>query len=82
MLEHDRAAARANLALRGLYVFTHDDAFGRAPAHELFERITVKARDDVNARSFSDYGTVEIRDTDLPSGVTLTTLAPRPLVLG
>ncbi|MEU8540716.1 type I-C CRISPR-associated protein Cas7/Csd2 [Streptomyces sp. NPDC048717] len=79
MLEHDRAAARANLTLRGLYVFTHDDAFGRAPAHELFERITVKARDDVNARSFSDYGTVEVRDTDLPPGVTLTTLVPSPL---
>ncbi|MEV8351935.1 type I-C CRISPR-associated protein Cas7/Csd2 [Streptomyces niveus] len=78
MLEHDRAAARANLALRGLYVFTHDDAFGRAPSHELFERITVKARDDVAARSFSDYGTVEVRDTDLPAGVTLTTLVPQP----
>ncbi|MFF9722502.1 hypothetical protein ACF1HA_13115 [Streptomyces gardneri] len=38
-----RRGARANLALRGLYVFTHGDAFGRAPAHELFERITVKA---------------------------------------
>ncbi|MFE7044608.1 type I-C CRISPR-associated protein Cas7/Csd2 [Streptomyces atratus] len=78
MLEHDRAAARANLALRGLYVFTHDDAFGRAPSHELFERITVKARDDVSARSFSDYGTVGVRDANLPPGVTLTTLIPRP----
>ncbi|MFE6985802.1 type I-C CRISPR-associated protein Cas7/Csd2 [Streptomyces griseus] len=77
MLEHDRAAARANLALRGLYVFTHDDAFGRAPSHELFERITVKARGDSSARCFSDYGTIEIRDTGLPPGVTLTTLLPR-----
>ncbi|WP_329151677.1 type I-C CRISPR-associated protein Cas7/Csd2 [Streptomyces anulatus] len=77
MLEHDRAAARANLALRGLYVFTHDDTFGRAPSHELFERITVKARGDSSARCFSDYGTLEIRDTDLPAGVTLTTLLPR-----
>lgn len=79
MREHDRAAARANLALRGLHIFTHDDAFGRAPSHELFERITVKARQDVSARSFADYGTVEVRDTDLPPGITLTTLIPRPL---
>ncbi|NEE61144.1 hypothetical protein EES47_13815 [Streptomyces sp. ADI98-12] len=77
MLEHDRAAARASLALRGLYVFTHDDAFGRAPSHELFDRITVKARGDVNARTFTDYGTVEVRDTDLPPGIALTTLLPR-----
>ncbi|MEE1928312.1 type I-C CRISPR-associated protein Cas7/Csd2 [Streptomyces sp. TRM 70351] len=76
MFEHDRAAARAGLALRGLYVFTHDDAFGRAPSHMLFDRIAVKPRGDASARSFADYGTVEVRDTDLPPGVTLASLLP------
>ncbi|MCX4626264.1 type I-C CRISPR-associated protein Cas7/Csd2 [Streptomyces sp. NBC_01443] len=55
-------------------VFTHDDAFGRAPAHTLLDRIHIKPLGDVSARSFTDYGTVEIRDTDLPAGITLTRL--------
>ncbi|MFI0941896.1 type I-C CRISPR-associated protein Cas7/Csd2 [Streptomyces sp. NPDC021020] len=74
MFDHDRAAARANMALRGLYVFTHEDAFGRAPAHTLLDLVAVKPLGDAGARSFTDYGTVEIHDADLPAGVTLTTL--------
>lgn len=74
MLDHDRAAARAALALRGLYIFTHEDAFGRAPAHTLLDLVKVKPLGDASARSFSDYGTIEIPDADLPAGVTLTTL--------
>ncbi|WP_052852143.1 type I-C CRISPR-associated protein Cas7/Csd2 [Streptomyces avicenniae] len=74
MFEHDRASARGALALRGLYVFTHDDAFGRAPSHTLFERITVKNLPDSTARSITDYGPIEVRDAELPSGVTLTRL--------
>ncbi len=56
MFEHDRSAARGMMATRGLYIFEHDSKMGNAPAHELFERITVK-RDDENkpARSFADY---------------------------
>ncbi|WP_328806683.1 type I-C CRISPR-associated protein Cas7/Csd2 [Streptacidiphilus fuscans] len=74
MFEHDRASARGSLALRGLYIFTHDDAFGRAPSHSLFDRIEVKQLHDATARSFTDYGTPDIDDTDLPAGVTLTRL--------
>jgi CRISPR-associated protein Csd2 len=74
MFDHDRAAARANMALRGLYVFTHEDAFGRAPAHTLLDLVAVKPLGDASARSFTDYGTVELHDADLPAGVTLTTL--------
>ncbi|UWM51792.1 type I-C CRISPR-associated protein Cas7/Csd2 [Streptomyces carpaticus] len=75
MFEHDRAAARAGLALRGLHVFTHDDAFGRAPAHELADLIGVTRRGDATARSLDDYQLTV--PTELPSGVTLTTLLPQ-----
>jgi CRISPR-associated protein Csd2 len=73
MFDHDRAAARGELNLRGLYVFTHDDKFGRAPARQLLDRVTVKGPGDATARSFSDYQ-VEVHDADLPEGVALTTL--------
>jgi CRISPR-associated protein Csd2 len=74
MFEHDRAAARTGLALRGLYVFTHDDAFGRAASHALLDRVTVKPLGDATARSFADYGTVNVNEADLPAGIILTTL--------
>ena len=56
MFEHDRSAARGQMATRGLYVFAHDSELGNAPAHALFERlkITPRAADQV-ARSFDAY---------------------------
>ena len=44
MFDHDRSATRGRLAPRGLYVFSHDNAFGSAPAHRLTERVTVPAQ--------------------------------------
>lgn len=73
MLDHDRAAARGELGLRGLYVFTHDDKYGRAPARGLLDRVRVKGPGDATARSFNDY-TVEVDEHDLPDGITLTRL--------
>lgn len=71
MFEHDRAAARGEMATRGLYVFKHDSKLGNAPAHRLFEHVACKKRDDVPvARDFSDYD-VTVRKDDLPSGVEL-----------
>jgi CRISPR-associated protein Csd2 len=56
MFEHDRSAARGMMATRGLYVFEHELPMGNAPAHELFDRITVKRKDGVTApRSIKDY---------------------------
>lgn len=56
MFEHDRSAARGEMATRGLYVFRHDSALGNAPAHTLFDRLQVKRNDGVEvARSFADY---------------------------
>ncbi|MFJ6893823.1 type I CRISPR-associated protein Cas7 [Streptomyces hokutonensis] len=55
MFDHDRAASRGEMALRGLYVFSHDDAYGRVPAHKLFDRIRVKSLGDSEARSWDEY---------------------------
>ncbi len=72
MFEHDRSAARGEMATRGLYVFKHDSELGNAPAHALFERIRIAGNTEV-PRSFSDY-TVAIDEANLPSGVTLSKL--------
>lgn len=69
MFEHDRSAARGEMATRGLYVFKHDSELGNAPAHALFERITVSKNTEV-PRGFGDY-TVAVNDADMPVGVTL-----------
>jgi CRISPR-associated protein Csd2 len=56
MFEHDRSAARGEMATRGLYVFKHDSELGNAPAHALFERLQIKPMNaGIAARSFADY---------------------------
>jgi len=57
MFEHDRSAARGQMATRGLIVFKHENALGKAPAHKLFERVKVarSGGDDRPARDFTDY---------------------------
>ncbi len=71
MFEHDRSAARGEMATRGLYVFKHDSQLGNAHAHSLFARIEPKLKAGVSVpRDFSDY-TVKINDHEWPKGVTL-----------
>jgi len=55
MFEHDRSAARGEMATRGLYVFKHESELGNAPAHALFDRLTVKRQSDDVARDFGAY---------------------------
>ncbi|HUW33036.1 MAG TPA: type I-C CRISPR-associated protein Cas7/Csd2 [Planctomycetota bacterium] len=71
MFDHDHSAARGKMNARRLIVFKHDSALGNAPAHKLFERVSVKRVTEGPARAFSDYG-VTIDQQSLPSGVTLT----------
>lgn len=71
MFEHDRSAARGQMATRGLYVFKHNSELGNAHAHALFDRIAVQRRAGVEvARGFGDYD-VSIAETGMPSGVEL-----------
>ena len=39
LFEFDRSAARGEMAVRGLWVFSHDNEKGNAPAHKLFELV-------------------------------------------
>ena len=68
MFEHDRSAARGKMCVRKLYVFKHDTALGNAPAHVLFDKLSIKKKDGVETpRSFSDY---EIKfGENMPEGV-------------
>jgi CRISPR-associated protein Csd2 len=68
MFEHDRSAARGEMATRKVIAFKHSSALGNAPAHELFERVKIGRNIDGEfrqidrrldnhppARVFSDY---------------------------
>lgn len=73
MMDNDRSAAR-NMAPQKLVVFKHQSALGNAPAHKLFERVSVKRKDGIAAaRQFSDY-VVDIKREGLPSGIELIEL--------
>ena len=72
LFDMDRSAARGLMSARGLYVFEHNSSLGEAPAHRLFERITIEKKPGVESpRSFGDY-VVTVRDEGLPAEVKLT----------
>jgi len=74
MWDLDRSASRGMMACRGLYVFSHENGLGNAPAHTLFNRVKPELKDGIEApRQFTDYE-VTVNDADLPQGVTLTKL--------
>ncbi|MBK3397189.1 MULTISPECIES: type I-C CRISPR-associated protein Cas7/Csd2 [Methylobacterium] len=82
MFDHDRSAARGEMATRKLVIFRHATALGNAPAHALFDRVRTlrvhkgeaheigaDATDNwPPARSFADYRVTVDRDR-LPEGV-------------
>jgi CRISPR-associated protein Csd2 len=82
MFEHDRSAARGEMATRKLLVFRHASALGNAPAQALFKRVKTwrvfqgerRAIGDERldnappARSFADYAITVDRE-GLPEGV-------------
>ncbi len=84
MFEHDRSAARGEMATRKLFVFRHSSPLGNAPAHKLFERVktwrTHKGErraigaDEIDnwpaARAFADY-VITVDSDGLPEGVEL-----------
>jgi CRISPR-associated protein Csd2 len=74
MFDHDRSASRGTMAPQKLIVFKHDSALGNAPAHKLFERVTVQRKSGVPvARSFSDYD-FAVNEANLPTGVKVIQL--------
>ncbi len=74
MWDLDRSASHGLMACRGLYIFSHESELGNAPAHTLFDRIEVKRNEGVEApRRFSHYR-AEVKEDNLPQGITLTRL--------
>lgn len=70
MLDHDRSAARGEMAARKLIVFKHQSPMGNARASELFDMVKIDRNgngDLTPARSFSDY-TVSLNG-EVPEGV-------------
>ena len=73
MFEHDRSAARGEMAARKLIVFEHENAMGNAPAHVLFDAVKVQRADgteDRPARNFADYR-VRVDAEGMPKGVSV-----------
>lgn len=56
MFDHDRSAARGEMASRKLIVFKHDSELGNAPASKLFDLVKVEKNcGDTPTRAFNDY---------------------------
>ncbi len=74
MFDHDHSAARGKMNARKLIVFKHDSMLGNAPAHKLFDLVTVKRKRSTDitkpARAFSEYD-VHIDRDNVPQGVIL-----------
>ncbi len=84
MFEHDRSAARGEMAMRRLVVFRHASTLGNAPAHELFARVKawrvfggdrhligdITADNCPPARRFEDYA-ITVDAASLPEGVEI-----------
>lgn len=74
MWDLDRSAARGMMACQGLWIFSHRDPLGNAPAHRLFERIKVAEKAEVTApRSVADYD-ITVDEAGLPAEISLTRL--------
>jgi CRISPR-associated protein Csd2 len=87
MFDHDRSAARGEMSKRRLVVFKHENRMGNAPAHSLFDRVTVervyngealpvgdqRTHNYPPARAFSDYA-VNVDSASLPAGVEILDL--------
>ena len=74
MFEHSRSAARGEMKLCGLFVFSHTSKLGDAPAHALTGRIQAERREaEKTPRTHTDYQLTIDRD-GLPGQVALTEL--------
>lgn len=72
MFDHDRSAARGEMAARKLIVFKHDSELGNAPASKLFDLVKVEKNcGDAPARSVADYDVTPIEEIKKasPNGV-------------
>lgn len=70
MFDHDRSAARGEMAPQKLIVFKHASELGNARAQKLFDLVKVEKNcGDAPPRSFADYTVSPIDPADVPDGV-------------
>jgi len=75
--QFDQSAARpaSSMTVRAFLVFEHPNALGRAPSHKLFEAVSIKRRDGIEAaRSFEDYQ-VDVDKRVVPGDIRLANKA-------
>jgi len=71
MFEHDRSAARGLMTTQKLIIFKHENALGKASAHELFKLVNAQLKDTSKpARSIDDYE-IKVDKERLPTGVVI-----------
>lgn len=72
MFDHDRSAARGEMAAQKLIVFKHASELGNAPANKLFDLVRVERTGNLASppRNFSDYK-VLIDKSAVPEGVVV-----------
>lgn len=75
MFEHDHSAARGKMAVRALVVFKHDSELGNAPSYKLFDAVSTKKKEGIEApRSVGDYEPIVVDEDVVPEGVTVQRL--------
>ncbi len=72
MFDHDRSAARGEMATRKLIIFKHASELGNAPAHVLFDLVKVRKKEEIDgpARRYENYELL-IDEDNVPNGVKL-----------
>jgi CRISPR-associated protein Csd2 len=73
MWDLDRSSARADMNCRGLFVFSHTNPLGDAPAHKLLDQIRVqKGAGTEYPSSFGDYDVESPETGEVMRGVTFS----------
>ena len=71
LFDFDASAARpaGSMAVRKLILFRHSSQLGNAPAHKLYESLSITKKEGIEfARSISDYDIV-LNENSIPAGV-------------
>ena len=75
MWDLDISAARGNINIRGLYVFSHTSPLGDASRQSLLNRVKISSSNQEVPRSFDDYN-VECDVASLPDGIEFQEIVP------
>lgn len=75
MFEVTRSAARPDVSVRNLFVFSHSSALGNAPAKKLLDTVKITKVTDAEVPTTSaDYVITPPAESEVPAGVSLVTV--------